>query len=281
MIRSTITKRLLVAALAVTGLSAVSAVPANAHASAQMYGETAKTGSYGAVFVRVPHAAANVNTVKIEVQIPAGVTAVKPQRVAGWNERTTLDAEGKNVATVIWENGSLPDTSFQDFGIQVKFPATAGVVYFKTVQTLSDGSTTSWIEIPAAGVDAHSLAHPAPSVVVAVPSTGHGATTPVVTTPVVAPTFGEISAVLDAKSQTLKLIGDTSTTNSGKKYTVRVTRGTGTAKAIVNSKLDTRGDFTKSVVTSRAGKLVVDVRAGDKIELVVGTKVLATTTVTK
>jgi len=176
MIKKNISK-VLVAALALL-ISPVLAQSANAHASVQLYGSEAVAGGYGHVFIRIPHASATASTVKVEVEIPAGVTSVKPQQVGGWKESRTMSADGKDVVAVSWSEGNLPDTSFQDFGISLKFPATAGTIYFKTVQTLSDGSTVDWISIPAAGQDSHSLPTPAPSVTVkaATPVAPHGTT---------------------------------------------------------------------------------------------------------
>jgi uncharacterized protein YcnI len=139
---------------------------ASAHATVQLYGSTATQNGYGHVFIRVPHGKENLYTVKVEVAIPEGVTGVKPQQVGGWKESRVLSEDGKTIKSVIWSEGNLPDTSFQDFGISVKYPNTPGTLYFKTVQTLSDGSEISWVNIPAPGQDSHSLEYPAPSVMV-------------------------------------------------------------------------------------------------------------------
>lgn len=152
-------------AISTITFSIINTSTANAHAGAELYGKVAKPNGYGNVFIRIPHAEKDKSTVKVEVQIPSGVTAVKPQQISGWNESRVMDLEGKNVTSVIWSNGSLLDTSFADFGISLKWPNTPGEkVYFKVIQTLNDGTLVSWVEIPAPGVDAHSLSKPAPSV---------------------------------------------------------------------------------------------------------------------
>lgn len=66
---------ILVAALAVS--------PAAAHVSLETKQATVGA-SYKAVFT-VPHGCAGSPTVKIRVQIPEGVIAVKPMPKAGWN----------------------------------------------------------------------------------------------------------------------------------------------------------------------------------------------------
>jgi uncharacterized protein YcnI len=287
----TLARGVLALAVSVSALFATSA-PASAHVSVQMYGETAKAGSYGAVFLRVPHAAPGLNTVKVEVQIPEGVTAVKPQRVPGWVESTTLADDGKTVASVIWENGSLPDTSFADFGIQVKFPATPGnTLYFKTVQTLNDGSTAAWIEIPAAGVDSHSLAKPSPSIKLAgAPTTtghgepadgmaghgeaaegmaGHGATASSRWT-------GDIAVQLNGKLA--KVTADVSSVHAGKAAEIRLVSASGKV-SLLKGKLDSRGDLVKNIAKTQKGKTKWSLKTGDKVELLVAGKVVAEATI--
>ena len=269
--------------VALAGLFATTA-PASAHASTQMYGESATAGGYGAVFIRIPHAAAGLNTVKIEVQIPEGVTSVKPQRVAGWSESKTLAADGKTVASVIWDGGSLPDSSFADFGISVKFPAAAGTtLYFKTVQTLNDGSTVAWIEIPAAGVDAHSLAKPAPGLTLAAAAPAHGTMPeaghmPETTTPVhtVQRWTGDVAVVLGSKLA--KVTADVSSVHAGKVAEVRLVASNGKV-SLLKGKLDSRGDIVKSIAKAQKGKITWSLKAGDKVELLVSGKVVAEATI--
>ena len=122
------------AALALTGASS-----ASAHVSAQMYGSTATSGGYGFTFLRVPHGCGADATNKVSVQIPAGVTAVKPQAKAGWTVTKSKDSNG-NITEVTWSGGVLPTDEFDDFGLSVKWPTLAeGVdmakVYFPTIQT--------------------------------------------------------------------------------------------------------------------------------------------------
>ena len=268
-------KKLIIAtSVAVMMLAGVGMVPANAHATVQMYGEKANANSYAAVFIRMPHAAADRSSVKIEVQIPEGVTAVKPQRLSGWNESVTKSADGKTVTSVTWSNGSLPDTSFQDFGIQVKFPATPGVLYFKTVQTLDDGSTVAWIEIPAAGVDGHSLAHPAP----AITTTGavadsHGSSAPAHgTESMTAAWKGDFASVISTR--TVKLVVDSSIADAGKVVKFHLVRTTGEVM-IGEGKLDSRGDLVKTVSLKRTGSKGWSIKDGDTVKLYISGKLMS------
>jgi uncharacterized protein YcnI len=254
----------------------IAAAPASAHASIQTYGSEAKAGAYGHAFIRIPHAEAGKSTVRIDIQIPEGVTAVKPQQVAGWTESVEYAADGKTAVKVTWAGGNLPDTSFADFGISLKYPATPGAkVYFKTVQTLNDGATIAWIEIPAAGVDGHSLAKPAPSVTLAAAAAGHGTTTPEAGH--TAPKWnGEISATLVAKNRAL-IIVDASTTHAGKAVVVKVTKS-GIDKTVLSTKLDTRGDLVRNVARAKSGKDGYTLAKGDAVSVFIGGVKVTTTT---
>jgi uncharacterized protein YcnI len=259
--------------LVVSGLSVAAAIPASAHATVQMYGEKATAGAYGAVFIRIPHAAADRSTVKVEVQIPAGVSAVKPQRLSGWNESITKSEDGTTVSSVTWSNGSLPDTSFQDFGIQVKFPKDAGTLYFKTVQTLDDGSTVAWIEIPAAGVDSHSLGKPSPSVTTVVAAPAHGApahgseTMPAHGSETMASAWkGDFVATMSTR--TVKLVVDSSIADAGKVVKFHLVRTTGEV-VVGEGKLDSRGDLVKTVSLKRTGTKGWSMKDGDTIKLLI------------
>lgn len=150
-------------ALPLAGL--ITAPGASAHASVQAYGGSYTAGSYGQMFIRIPHScSAESPTTKIEVNLPAEFTAIKPQQKAAWNTFAKVNTEG--TTTVTWDNGSLPNNLFDDFGISVKFPSTAGKYYIPVVQTCADGDSVAWIEQPAEGVDSHSLKYPAPSIMV-------------------------------------------------------------------------------------------------------------------
>lgn len=275
--KNNITKRFgatITAAAVMLGAGVALATTASAHVSVQTYGATPTAGGYGHVFLRVPHAAPGMSTVKFDVQIPEGVTAVKPEQVAGWTEAVEYAADGKTAVKVSWSGGNLPDTSFADFGISVKFPATPGAtLYFKAVQTLSDGSTVAWIEIPAEGQDSHSLAKPAASVKLA--AGGHGSN----------PTTGGHGNAADAAKATWNgdviakltksratVIADVSAIRAGEKASVKLIKH-GKEVTLFTATLDSRGDITKSIPVKRTGKNAYTLVKGDTVALFVnGTK---------
>ena len=262
------------AAKAILGTLAASAVflsitgAASAHASVQLYGSTPTASGYGQMFVRIPHGCAGAATDTIKVQIPAGFASVKAQAKAGWSV-STVKADGKNVSEVTWSGGNLPDSNFDDFGLSVKFPATAGTYYVPVVQ-LCGASSVAWNQIPAAGEDSHSLASPAPSVEVSAASTGHGAAETATRW------TGDVDVMLTHDNAMLTI--DASSVNRGKTATVRVTGAAGVSM-IKKVKLDRAGDAQFSVNAVKRGKGAYAIKDGSTVEVLVGGKVIASTTV--
>jgi uncharacterized protein YcnI len=228
--------------------------PVSAHAGIQLYGATPTAGGYGAFFVRIPHGCEKLATDTVEVSIPAGFSSVRPQLVAGWNAETIRDAAGV-VTAVKWSGGSLPDSQFADFGVNVKYPSTAGKYPIPVIQYCGS-KTAAWIEVAAEGQDSHSLAKPAPVLTVAAKADGHGHS---------AATVGDVSAEIMSKhghEGHLMVIADLPSTWRGKTVAVRAD-----GKLIKRVKLDKAGDFelmTDSVKKGPKGWMVMD---GSKIEI--------------
>ncbi|KGM31181.1 YcnI family copper-binding membrane protein [Inquilinus limosus] len=158
--------------LPVAALLAATA-PAFAHVTLETQ-EAPVGGTYKAV-LRVPHGCEGSPTVRIRVQIPEGVIAVKPMPKPGWTLETvkgkyaasydyygTPTSEG--VKEVVWSGGKLPDEFYDEFVFRSYL--TAGLtpgqhLYFPVVQDCETG-TDRWIEIPAEGKDADDYETPAP-----------------------------------------------------------------------------------------------------------------------
>ena len=165
--------RLLIAgALAAALLSASSA---SAHVTLESK-EATIGAPFKAVFV-VPHGCAGSATIKIRVQIPDGVIAVKPMPKPGWNVEAikgkyaseydfhgTKPSEG--VREVVWSGGKLPDDFYDEFVISTYLTGTLkpeSMLYFPTVQECEQG-ISRWIDIPADPAHAHDSKSPAPGV---------------------------------------------------------------------------------------------------------------------
>ena len=155
---------------------AFAASPAAAHVSLETKQATVGA-SYKAVFT-VPHGCKGSPTVKIRVQIPEGVIAVKPMPKAGW----TIDVvEGKyageydyhgsklssGVKEVAWSGGKLTDQHYDEFVVQTFLTGSLKpntTLYFPVVQECETG-VSRWIDVPAEGAGhSHDGKSPAPGV---------------------------------------------------------------------------------------------------------------------
>jgi uncharacterized protein YcnI len=160
----------------VSGLVAVlAASPAVAHVFLETRQATVG-GSYKAVFA-VPHGCKGSPTVKIRVQIPEGVIAVKPMPKAGWSidmVEGKYAAEysyhgntiGSGVKEVSWSGGKLPDKNYDEFVMHTVLTETLKpntTLYFPVVQECESG-VSRWIEIPAEGAGHAENKSPAPGV---------------------------------------------------------------------------------------------------------------------
>ncbi len=109
------------------GLAAsLAAIPALAHVT--LANPQAAVGSYYKAVFKVPHGCKGSPTVKLRIQIPDGVIAIKPQPKAGWQIETVTGTYHKaytlhgaqvtsGVREVSW-SGKLPDAYFDEFAFQ-------------------------------------------------------------------------------------------------------------------------------------------------------------------
>jgi uncharacterized protein YcnI len=159
------------------------ATGAFAHATFEK-GEAQQGAGYKAV-LRVPHGCNGEATLKVRIQIPEGVIAVKPMPKAGWTlelvegpYETAYDYFGstltEGVKEIVW-TGELPDAFYDEFVFSARITdafAVGSTVYFPTVQECANGAKR-WIEIPAEGQDPHELEGPAPGVKIVEPGHDH------------------------------------------------------------------------------------------------------------
>lgn len=133
----------------IAGVGLLSASPASAHASVQLYGGKATAGGYGALWVRIPHGCDGSPTKRVMVTVPASVTSAKPQMIGGWKAKVVTRTNGSR--QIIWNatGTPLPDDQFADFGVSVKWPEQEGALELPTVQTCLKGKV-AWIgaEVP-------------------------------------------------------------------------------------------------------------------------------------
>ena len=155
-------------------VAAIAALAPVAFAHVTLETKEAPADSYYKAALRVGHGCGGSPMVRMRVQIPDGVTAVKPQPKPGWHLTTLIgklavpydDGHGKmiteGVREVVWSGGRLLDEHYDEFWIRVKLPNTPGAtVYFSTVQECEKG-VHRWIEIPEAGKTRGDYKEPAP-----------------------------------------------------------------------------------------------------------------------
>ncbi len=162
--------------ISAAALLALSATTALAHVTLETQ-EAPVASTYKAVF-RVGHGCEGKPTIKIRVQIPEGVIAVKPQPKTGWTLEKVKGTYAKSydyygtptsegVKEIVWSGGSLADDEYDEFVLRAYLtgdlkPGT--VLYFPVVQECPDGAAERWIEIPAEGKVADDYETPAPGV---------------------------------------------------------------------------------------------------------------------
>jgi len=161
------------------GLLCLLTACSTASAHVMLEAKQAKVGSgYKAVF-GVPHGCEGQPTTEVSIDIPEGVIGVKPMPKAGWTlalqkgpyARTYKfrhgETKSEGVKRVTWSGGSLPDEYFDQFVLSTFVAGElepGATIYFPVTQKCATGEQR-WSEIPALGQDAHSLAHPAPMLV--------------------------------------------------------------------------------------------------------------------
>ncbi|KAG0365422.1 hypothetical protein BC939DRAFT_455784 [Gamsiella multidivaricata] len=121
----------------------------------------AVSNSYFQTNFRVPHGCNGNSTDLVIVEIPKGVTSVKPHAVLPWNttiNMVPLDVPivtpdgtiNTTVGSVTWSNGQLLDSMYEDFGLQFKLPAMTGPLYWNVYQHCVNNEWNNWTSVPDA-----------------------------------------------------------------------------------------------------------------------------------
>ena len=152
-------------------------IPVAADAHVTLERQEAAIGAQYKAILRVPHGCEGSATLRVRVQVPEGLIAVKPMPKPGWTIETTKGpyAEAhpyyhgatltEGVREIVWQ-GRLADEHFDEFafvGLVAKTLKENARLFFPTVQECEKGQQ-AWSEIPAAGQPSRGLKHPAPSV---------------------------------------------------------------------------------------------------------------------
>ena len=173
--------------LSLTIIMATGSFSTNAQAHVSLEKDEAEIGKGYKAVLKVPHGCEGEPTISVTLDIPEGYIGVKPMPKAGWKTEARRGAYAANyayyhgavlkdgVSSVTWSGGELPDDFYDEFTVNgfIARELKPGPLYFKVLQKCPKGEL-SWSEIPAEGVDAHSLKSPAASLtLVAAATEGH------------------------------------------------------------------------------------------------------------
>jgi hypothetical protein len=137
--------------------------------------QQASVGAPYKIVLRVPHGCGDSATIRLSVQIPEGVIAIKPMVKQGWQIATSRGAYSQaysffhgakfteGVKEVTWSGGKLPDAFYDEFVLSAFIAGELSpgqVLYFPVVQQCEQGEHR-WVEIPTPGKPAN---EPAPGV---------------------------------------------------------------------------------------------------------------------
>ena len=161
-------------------VASVSTAQAFAHAT--FVDGSAEQESTVVAALQVPHGCeGGLATTEVQIKLPEGFIAAKPQPKAGWelevikgDYQKAYKNHGKEIKSgpveIRWRGGNLPDEFYDTFSVQGKISGIeAGQdLPFKVTQLCGDKGKVAWDEVAAAGVDPHSLKSPAPTIRVAV-----------------------------------------------------------------------------------------------------------------
>ncbi len=157
-----------------TAIAALVALTNTAFAHVTLETPTAPQGSTYIGVLNVGHGCEGEPTLRVRVQIPEGMIAVKPVPKPGWDLEiitgdyaTTYDYYGTEMKEgpreLIW-TGSLDDAHFDQFAFRGKLTDSLKAdttVYFPVIQDCTHGAH-NWVNIPAEGQNSHDIDEPAP-----------------------------------------------------------------------------------------------------------------------
>jgi uncharacterized protein YcnI len=122
----------------ISACTAALAAASAASAHVTLNPEKAPADSFTRFALRVP-TEEEVPTVKLSVQLPAGLDEVTFQSKPGWKR-----AQSGRVVT--WSGGQIPPEEFDEFGLSVHLPNTPGkTLIFPATQTYANGKVVHWI----------------------------------------------------------------------------------------------------------------------------------------
>jgi uncharacterized protein YcnI/copper(I)-binding protein len=129
--------------------------------------------------LQVPHGCDGKATTELRIKLPEGFIDAKPQPKSGWaieiirgDYAKSYQIYGETVSSgpleIRWKAGVLPDEFYDTFSIQGKVTGIApgGLLAFPVTQVCGSDAKVTWDEMAPAGVNPHTLKHPAPMIAV-------------------------------------------------------------------------------------------------------------------
>lgn len=144
---------------------AITFAPSTVLAHVTLEQQQAPVGTPYKVVLRVPHGCNESATIRLTVQIPEGVIAVKPMVKPGWQIATSRGPYAKaysylhgakfteGIREVRWDGGKLPDAFYDEFVLSTFIAGELSpgrMLYFPVVQQCEQGEHR-WVEIPTTG----------------------------------------------------------------------------------------------------------------------------------
>jgi uncharacterized protein YcnI len=139
-------------------------------------------GTSDAVLVfRVPNESATASVTGLRIQFPLAhpIVLVNPEAGSGWNVSVHTTRLAKPITTddgtftsttseIDWSGSSIPVGQFGQFNVLAQgIPSGTPALEFKAIQSYSDGTVVSWIQVPNRAVP--NPAHPAPTITLTSP----------------------------------------------------------------------------------------------------------------
>jgi uncharacterized protein YcnI len=136
---------------------------------------------------RVPNESATAAVTGLKIQFPLThpIVLVNPEAGSGWQVNVVKSALPKPITTddgtftsttseIDWSGSTIPVGQFGEFNVLAQgVPTGTSELVFKAIQTYSDGTVVSWIQVPSKAVP--DPEHPAPTITLTAP--GHDSAT--------------------------------------------------------------------------------------------------------
>jgi uncharacterized protein YcnI len=168
-------RRLGIVALCVIAFTVLDASVAAAHVTVSP--SSLPQGTSDAVLTfRVPNESPTASVVALKIQFPLShpIVLLNPEAGTGWNVTVHMAKLPKPITTddgtftsttseIDWSGGSIPVGQFGQFNVLAQgIPTGTSELVFKAIQSYSDGTVVSWIQVPDHAVP--DPPHPAPTI---------------------------------------------------------------------------------------------------------------------